>query len=58
MRFDTTTGKTAYEFIQESSIDDMKRWFIEYGDFTEKRANMFATLLNKNKHNEDLKTTT
>ena len=58
MRFDTTTGKTAYEFIQESSIDDMKRWFIEYGDFTEKRATMFATLLHKNKYNEDLKITT
>lgn len=58
MRFDTTTGKTAYELIQESSIDEMKRWFVEYGDFTEKRATMFATLLQDNKNNELLKTTT
>ena len=58
MRFDTTTGQTAYEIIQESTTDEMKRWFIEYGDFTDKRATTFATLLQDNKHNELLNTTT
>lgn len=58
MRFDTNTGKTAYEIIQESSIDDMKRWFIEYGDFSEKRATAFATLIYHNKWNNLLTTST
>lgn len=58
MRFDTNTGVTAYELIQLSDISEMQRWFIEYGDFTEKRAMMFATMLQENKHNELLKTTT
>ena len=58
MRFDTTSGKTAYEIIQESSLDELKRRFIEYGDFREKRADDIATLMLKNKTNPLLKTTT
>lgn len=58
MRFDTTSGKSALELIQELSIEDMKRRFVEYGDFTDKRATMFATLLSDHKHSEELKTTT
>lgn len=58
MRFDTTSGKTAYEIIQESSLEEIKRWFIEYGDFREKRAQDIATLLSGNKKNTLLETTT
>lgn len=58
MRFDTNTGETAYEIIQKANSNEIKRWFIEYGDFTDKRATMFATLIYENKKNELLKTTT
>ena len=58
MRFDTTSGKTAYEIIQESSLDELKRRFIEYGDFREKRADDIAHLIYTNKKNPLLMTTT
>jgi 16S rRNA C1402 N4-methylase RsmH len=57
MRFDTNTGKTAYEIIKSSSLEQMTRWFIEYSDFTEKRATTIATLISNNKTNPNLKTT-
>lgn len=57
MRFDTKNGKTAYEVIKMSSIEQMTRWFIEYSDFTEKRATTLATLICNNKANPILKTT-
>jgi 16S rRNA C1402 N4-methylase RsmH len=57
MRFDTNTGKTAYEIIKQSSLEQMTRWFIEYSDFTEKRATAIATLISNNKTNPNLQTT-
>lgn len=57
MRFDTNSGKTAYEVIKLSTLDQMTRWFIEYGDFTEKRASTIATLISNNKSNSLLKST-
>ena len=57
MRFDTNMGKTAYEIIKNSSLEQMTRRFIEYSDFTEKRATAIATLISNNKSNPLLKTT-
>lgn len=57
MRFDTTTGKTAYEIIKSSSLEQMTRRFIEYADCSEKRATTIATLISNNKSNNLLKTT-
>jgi 16S rRNA C1402 N4-methylase RsmH len=57
MRFDTNTGKTAYEIIKNSSLEQITRWFIEYSDFTEKRATTLAILICNNKANPILKTT-
>ncbi len=57
MRFDTHTGKTAYEIIKQSSLEQMTARFIQYSDFTEKRANTIATLISNNKSNPNIKTT-
>jgi len=57
MRFDTRTGKTAYEVIKQSSLEKMAYWFINYSDFTEKRATTIATLISNNKSNPLLTTT-
>jgi 16S rRNA (cytosine1402-N4)-methyltransferase len=57
MRFDSNTGKTAFEIIQNTPLDEMANWFIEYADFTEKRANAVATLIQHNKSNTLLETT-
>jgi len=57
MRFDSTTGKTAYEIIKSSSWEQMTRRFMAYSDFTEKRATTLSTLISNNKSNPILKTT-
>lgn len=57
MRFDNNTGQTAFEIIQKTSAEDIAKWFIEYADFTEKRANDVATLIQHNKTNPLLTTT-
>ncbi len=57
MRFDTSTGKTAYEVIKQSSLEQMTQRFINYSDFTEKRASTIATLISNNKSNSLLQTT-
>lgn len=57
MRFDKNSWKTAYEVIKSSTLDQMIRRFIDYGDFTEKRAHTIATLISNNKSNSLLKST-
>ncbi len=57
MRFDKNSWKTAYEVIKSSTLDQMIRRFIDYGDFTEKRAYTIATLISNNKSNSLLKST-
>ena len=57
MRFDKNSWKTAYEIIKLSTLDQMIRRFIDYGDFTEKRAYTIATLISNNKSNSLLKST-
>ena len=57
MRFDTQRGKTAYEIIKESSLDTMNRWFIDYADFSVKRAHTIASTISNHKMNPLLQTT-
>lgn len=57
MRFDTDKWKTAYEVIKSSSLEQMTSRFINYSDFTEKRAFTIATLISNNKSNPEIKTT-
>ncbi len=57
MRFDVNKGKTAYEIIKQSSLEQMTQWFVNYSDFTEKRAYTIATLISNNKSNIALTTT-
>ncbi len=57
MRFDTNKWKTAYEIIKQSSLEQMTHRFMDYSDFTEKRANTIATLISNNKSNPHLRTT-
>jgi 16S rRNA C1402 N4-methylase RsmH len=57
MRFDTNISKTAYEVIKQSSLEQMTHWFMDYSDFTEKRAYTIATLISNNKSNPLLQTT-
>lgn len=54
MRFDTTQWKTALELIQESDLTVIKQRFIEYGDFSEKKAHTIASLLFTHKNNSQL----
>lgn len=58
MRFDPSKGKTAYEVIKEANLAELQRRFMEYGDFSEKRASTIAILLSNNKTNPLLQTTT
>lgn len=57
MRFDPSRWYTAYEVITSSSIDEMKEWFMIYGDIHEKRAMSIATLISNHKNDIRLTTT-
>lgn len=57
MRFDTTTGKTAYEIIKQAPITDMVKRFTTYGDMSEHRATAIATCISNHKADERLRTT-
>lgn len=57
MRFTPKAGKTAYELIKWSSVDDMAKRFMNYADFKEKRAVAIATTISNNKSNPQLNST-
>jgi len=42
MRFDQTKSKTAEEVVNTYSSSDLKSLFVNYGDFTEKKAEELA----------------
>lgn len=57
MRFDPTSGMSALELIQSSSLEDIAQRFVQYGDYHETRARQIAQVLVTHRGDPILSTT-